>query len=150
MSNAPICWQEGSQRHASSGDHRNTASGAISLAGVGLAHRQFDAQGRSEPNSTIYWEAPASWVLQAGQILRVHTGREIDRASMNYTDSVGAHFHAFAEKSNFVLNNNYGDEPSLWAKDRDGRWSVRIDGAWYLPYPPEGVELRRVGDHLVP
>ncbi len=131
-------------------DLTNTASTAINLGGAGLTHRTYDAQGRLEPNSTIYWQGSAAIVLQPGQVLRVHTGRESDRGVMNYEDSVGAHYHAFAESNNFVLNNAQGDEPSIWAKDSNGRWSIRIDGAWYSPHPPEGAVLRRSGDNLVP
>ncbi|MCB1103357.1 MAG: hypothetical protein H7A44_08120 [Opitutaceae bacterium] len=131
-------------------DITNTATTAISLGGSGLTHREYDAQGQLKQESTVYWQGSARQVLQPGQVLRVHTGRESDRAAMSYQDSVGAHYHAFAESYNFVLNNAQGDEPSIWAKDRNDRWSIRIDGAWYSPYPPEGIALRRMGDRLVP
>jgi len=131
-------------------DITNNTGSTLSLDGAGLAHRTFDAQGRVQPTSTIYWEGGRGQVLSAGQILRVHTGRESERHLMNYEDSVGTHFHVFAESSNFVLNNAQGDEPSIWVRGQDRNWSVRLDGAWYAAYPGEGVALRRVGNNLVP
>lgn len=130
-------------------DLQNTGDAAVNLSTLNLCHVQFSNQGVPEDKPTIYWTGKYGEVLNPGQVLRVHTGKSEHAGSMAYNDAQGVHLHAFAEKGNFVLNNNYGDVISVWWKGQDGKWN-KEDAAGYDPNPPEGVILKRVGDKLIP
>ncbi len=130
-------------------DLQNTGDASVNLSMLNLCHVQFSNQGVPEDKPTIYWTGKYEEVLKPGQILRVHTGKSAYASSMAYNDTQGVHLHAFAEKGNFVLNNNYGDVISVWWKDKDGNWR-KEDAAGYDPNPPEGVILKRAGDKLIP
>jgi len=130
-------------------DLQNTGDAAVNLSTLNLCHVQFSSQGVPEDKPTIYWTGEYGKVLNPGQIVRVHTGKSAYASSMAYDDAQGVHLHSYAEKGNFVLNNDYGDVISVWWKDKDGNWH-KEDTAGYDPKPPEGVVLRRVGDKLIP
>ncbi len=130
-------------------DLQNTGDTSVSLSSLHLYHVEFSAQGVPNKDLAHYWTGKYGEVLNPGQIVRVHTGKSEYASGMAYNDSQGVHLHSFAEKGNFVLNNNYGDAISVYWKDKDGKWR-KEDGAAYDPYPPEGVVLRRVGDKLIP
>jgi hypothetical protein len=130
-------------------DLQNNGDVAVNLSILNLCHVQFSSQGVPEHKPTIYWTGKYGEVLNPGQILRVHTGRSGYIGNMAYDDAHGVYSHAFAEKGNFVLNNNYGDVVSVWWKGQDSEWN-RGDAARYDSNPPEGAILRRVGDKLIP
>ena len=85
--------------------------------------------------------------LSPGQIVRVHTGRIRDAASMGATDQQGVNYHAYAEKGNFVLNNRCGDCLSVWWKHGES-WHKNDESA-YAANPGEGKVLQRLGNGLV-
>jgi len=125
-------------------DIRNGSSTAISLADKGLAHVTYDQHGRPNPQPVIYWSGDPLVSLQPGQTVRIHTGKRADAWQTDAVDAAGASFHSYAEESNFVLNNSYGDTVSLWKKDASGKWPApSIDYASYAANPPEGRVLQR-------
>lgn len=81
--------------------------------------------------------------LKPGQVVRVHSGREILLAQMNLEDALGADVHLFTGQG-YIWNNDCGDAAGLW---NGSSWT---DKASYDPHPPEGQVLHRVGDKLVP
>jgi hypothetical protein len=128
-------------------DLKNTGDAAVSLSTLRLANREFDGSCRVKTNTQIFWTGPSSGSLNPGQIVRVHTGRSRDAASMSAVDQQGVHYRAYAEKGNFVLNNSCGDTLSvLW---KSGESWYTDDEAAYAPNPTEGKVLQRVGKSLV-
>ena len=128
-------------------DIRNESSASVSFANVSLDHTKFEA-GCSNPRYSPHWAANPPFLLDSGAVLRVHTGKEADRALMKIEDREGAALHVFANSGLFVLNNDCGDTLTLWLLE-DGNWK-KLDQAGYDPRPPEGAVLYRVGDKLQP
>ena len=126
----------------------NKGSSSLSLADYHLSNLEFDSHCVPKPQSVIYWRGDPTKTLAPGQTVRVHTGRSADWWAANQEDKQGVHYHSFAERSWFVLNNRCGDAIGVWTKDRNGDYQ-RVDSAAYDPNPPEGVILGRSGDKLV-
>jgi hypothetical protein len=127
-------------------DLKNVGDAAVSLSSLHLANREFDGSCRVKTNAQIYWTGPSSVTLSPGQIVRIHTGRSRDAASMSAEDQLGVNCHSYAEKGTFVLNNKCGDTLSVWWKHGDN-WH-KDDEATYGPNPTEGRILQRVGSGL--
>jgi len=130
-------------------DLENTGDAPVSLSTLNLCHIEFSSQGIPDNEPKIYWTGKYGKVLNPGQLVRIHTGKSAYASYMAYTDKQGVHLHSFAEKGNFVLNNDYGDTISVWWKDNDGKW-YKDDLADYDPNPPEGAVLKRYDDKLIP
>lgn len=127
-------------------DLKNIGDAAVSLSSLHLANREFDGNCRVKTNAQIYWTGPSNVSLISGQIVRVHTGRSRDAASMRAVDQQDVHCHAYAEKGNFVLNNRCGDTLSVWWKHGEN-WHKNDESA-YAPNPAEGKVLQRLGNGL--
>lgn len=128
-------------------DLKNTGDTAVSLSSLNLANQEFDGSCRVKTEAQIYWTGRSNVSLAPGEIVRVHTGRSTDVASMATEDQQGVHHHDYAGKGNFVLNNKCGDTLSVWWKSGE-KW-YKDDEAGYAPNPTEGKVLRRVGQSLV-
>ena len=129
-------------------DLKNLGNAPVTLAVLNLAHSEFHPGCALKEEAVIYWAGPSSMALQPGELVRVHTGRSADAWQMTYEDRAGVHHHSYAESGSFVLNNDCGDNLTLWWKGQDGLWR-REDWASYGPYPGDGKILHRVGDRLV-
>ncbi len=129
-------------------DLKNIGDANVTLSMLHLSDTDFEP-GCGAKQPTIYWNGSQYTTLKPGEIVRVHTGKSADVASMRSEDKSGVHYHAYAEKGNFVLNNTCGDTLAVWYKDKDGKWR-QDDEASYSPKPPEGTVLYRAGASLVP
>lgn len=135
------------QLHGEWVDLINNHNGRLSLKGVSLDHTAFGAT-CADRSFALYWQAADVLTLEAGEILRIHTGKYADAGQMAEEDRVGAHKHVWGEHGSFKLNNGAcGDVLTLWYTD--GAKFEAIDAASYAPYPPEGVALVREGEKLV-
>jgi hypothetical protein len=130
-------------------DLKNIGDAAVRLSSLHLANTQFGPACQIHKQAQIYWNDKSSTVLQPGETVRVHTGREVEAWRMNQEDRLGVNHHSFADSGNFVLNNDCGDNLSVWWQGQDEKWH-RDDAASYDPYPPEGQVLQRSGSKLVP
>ncbi|HRY49088.1 MAG TPA: hypothetical protein P5186_13655 [Candidatus Paceibacterota bacterium] len=129
-------------------DIQNIGDTGVSLAAVHLAHSEFHPGCSLKNEASIYWNGTSSPELRPGETVRIHTGRSSDTWQMSPEDRNGVHHHAYAEMGSFVLNNDCGDNVSVWWKDKDGNWH-REDRAGYGPRPQEGKILQRMGDRLI-
>jgi hypothetical protein len=129
-------------------DLKNIGDSAINLAVLNLAHSEFHHGCSLKEEAQIYWTGSASVALRPGEMVRVHTGRSADAWQMTMEDRSGVNHHSFAESGSFVLNNDCGDNLTLWWRGQDGKWH-REDKASYGPNPHDGKILYRVGDRLV-
>jgi hypothetical protein len=127
-------------------DLKNVGDAAVALSALHLAHTEFGVQCVPKPQPSIYWDGPAGTTLRPGEIVRVHTGKSRDSSLMKAEDNSGVHYHSYAERGSFVLNNVCGDNLSVWWQHGD-KWH-RNDQARYAPNPPEGKVLQRVGENL--
>ncbi|BFU94368.1 MAG: hypothetical protein NTNFB02_10900 [Nitrospira sp.] len=120
-------------------DFKNVGDEAYSLNGISLQHIAYQDRCRDGK-----WAAVMSFkgVLQAGLVVRIHSGDELPLSEMYPEDAAGADIHLFTGR-NYVWNNDCGDTAGLW----DGK--VWIDAASYDPYPVEGKILVRQGDKLI-
>jgi len=131
-------------------DLQNTSDTALNLGGFHLANREFDSRCIAKPAPVVYWFGDSRITLQRGEIVRIHTGKEVDSYSMLQADRQGVHYHSFANRGWFVLNNRCGDTISVWSKDSAGNYqSPAEDEASYDPNPPDGEILVRKGNKLV-
>ena len=121
-------------------DFQNDGTAPFPLAGITLYHLAYQPRCR-DPR----WDAVQSFsgTLDPGQIVRVHSGEELTVAQMHAEDVVGADYHVFIGRRNYVWNNDCGDTAAL----HNGK--AFEDQASYDPYPPEGLVLHRQGDKLV-
>lgn len=129
-------------------DLSNVGDTGVKFSTLNLAHSEFAPGCQIKPNPTLYWKGDSDLVLMPNQIVRVHTGYYSQSHLMHPDDKSGVHYHAFAERGNFVLNNDCGDVISVWWKSAN-EWH-RDDYAGYASNPPEGQILYRNGDKLVP
>ena len=131
-------------------DLRNVSHQTVNFSGFALANRTFTSRCEVIKQAVIYWNGKSTLALLPGQILRLHTGKTLDYASMNNEDAQGTNLHAYAESGNFILNNKCGDALSTWWWD-SGKKEWRFeDGAYYEPEPGDGVILVRQGNILAP
>lgn len=127
---------------------QNNGNASLNLGNFYLANREFDSHCVAKPQPVIYWGGDGAKTLAPGQTVRVHTGKFADWWAANTEDKNGVHYHSFAEKGWFVLNNRCGDTISVWTKDRAGQY-LNVDSASYDPNPPDGAILERSGNKLV-
>lgn len=123
-------------------DIKNATAGTVSIGGLELYHLAYPRDG-GRPT----WEKVCvlSGNLGSGQVLRIHSGREVPVASMRLEDRTGADFHTFSNREAYVWNNAESDTSGIW-KPAAESW---VDRATYDANPPEGVVLVRVGEKLV-
>jgi len=124
-------------------DLKNTGTNAVNLTGLILKHVAYApgaAQGHWEPVLTF-----TQGVLNPGQVVRVHAGQTRNHEVIRPEDRVGANFHLFSGKDEYVWNNDRGDISSLWAPGA----AAPYDSAGYAPPAPDGVILVRSGNALV-
>jgi len=130
-------------------DLKNIGDAAVSLSTLHLAQSKFGPGCQLKERASIYWNRVPSIALSPGETVRVHTGHESDSYLMSTEDRSGVHHHAYVNNGNFVLNNDCGDNLSIWWQGNDKQWH-QDDAASYDAYPPEGQILRRVGSKLMP
>lgn len=130
-------------------DLKNTGDGSVNLSDINLSNFRFDANCKRHESPTIYWTGKSTDVLQVGKIVRVHTGKSSQSASMLAADRNGADIHAYADSGNFILNNKCGDVLGVWYKKTTDRSWGKDDGASYDPNPREGAILVRAGLKLI-
>ena len=131
-------------------DLRNNGATALNLGGFHLANREFDSRCVAKSQPVVYWFGDSRITLQPGEIVRVHTGNERDAYHMLQSDRQEVHYHSFANRGWFVLNNRCGDTISVWSKDAQGNYvAPSVDEASYDPNPPDGEVLVRKGTKLV-
>ena len=120
-------------------DFRNDTGSSANLDGVALYHRAYTGQ-------QSRWAQIMTFTgnLGAGEIVRVHSGQHREGV-IAAEDLVGATYHLFTGKDEYVWNNVQGDAPLLNYEHRN----ETIDTASYDPNPPEGVVLVRQGNKLV-
>jgi len=123
-------------------DLANVSDKRVDVAGVGLWHIAYDANGNG------HWEKVTSFskgIIQPGQIIRVHAGHG-PVSALRPEDKEGADFHIFTDRDAYVWNNqDYGDCAGLFMEGD----ANPFDKACYDRDPPEGMVLDRVGDRLV-
>lgn len=120
-------------------DLQNVSSSSIKLDGVELYHIAYAPDGSGRWDKIMGFQG----VLQANQIIRVHSGSGPESA-LRQEDLAGAQIHLFSGR-NYVWNNDRGDCSALWQSGE----SAPFDKACYDPNPPEGVVLVRLNDKLV-
>lgn len=119
-------------------DIQNVEPRPVDLSGLEVLHRT--AAGAFEQVVLL------SGVLKAGNVMRLHSGKQENAGAMRYEDKTGADIHVFTGADRFVWNNGReGDAPTLW--HRPSRQT--LDQTSYDGYPPEGQVLVRVGAKLV-
>lgn len=128
-------------------DIKNVGDAKVDLSTLYLSNREFDGSCQVKTESKIYWEGENDASLDPGEIVRIHTGRNRDTASMDAADQNDVQHHIFAEKGSFVLNNKCGDTLRVWRKNGDS-WK-KDDEAAYASNPDEGKVLQRIGVSLV-
>jgi len=121
-------------------DFKNTGAIGAKLDGVELYHLAF---GAGRPTWKLVMNF--SGTLEAGKVVRVHSGQQRDVSVLRQEDLVSADYHLFSGEDQYVWNNAEGDKAGLW----DACAKHWIDQASYDPYPPEGVILVRVGEKLM-
>jgi hypothetical protein len=123
-------------------DIKNTSHTGVLLTGVDLYHKAYSPDGSSQ------WEkvVSLSGVLPGGNTLRVHAGQVRPISVISNEDILGAEYHNFTGRDEYVWNNREGDHPGLWIPATK-EW---VDLTSYDPNPPEGAVLVRSGAKLVP
>ena len=126
-------------------DIKNVGDQSVRFATMELHDTTF-APGCRADGTECYWRGgQGQEVLAPGQILRVHTGSKRYEATLSAEDrGSDVTWTAFAERGNFVLNNDCGDVITvIWSDGSGKRWK---DSAAYDPQPPEGAVLYRWPD----
>ncbi|OGL74594.1 hypothetical protein A3F52_00855 [Candidatus Uhrbacteria bacterium RIFCSPHIGHO2_12_FULL_47_11] len=121
-------------------DIQNNGTQPLSLNDVKLYHWAYTTGTSGEWKKVMGF----SGMLGSMKTVRVHSGREIPLAHMNYINREGVEHHLFTGK-NYVWNNAREDKPRLWHVPSE-QW---IDKTSYEAYPPEGKILKRVSLKLV-
>lgn len=129
-------------------DLRNIGGASVTLSLIHLAHREYSDNCVRKEKPVIYWTGSSATIVQPGETVRLHTGRSSDAWQMASADRSGVNYHAYAESGSFVLNNDCGDEMSIWWKGSDGNFHLE-DVAGYDANPPDGAILYRSGNKLV-
>ena len=124
-------------------DIKNTGNQSANLENVELNHKAFSPQDPAGRWVGIF--TFPNFILRAGEVVRIHSGRNRDLSVIAPADMSGANYHGFTGMDNYVWNNREGDTAALWNLTHSD-W---IEQSSYDPYPPEGVVLVRVGSKLV-
>lgn len=123
-------------------DIRNVGYGAVSLEGISIYHRTYDAYGNPKDWESVF---NFSGSLDAGKTVRVHSGQKINTSELDAEDRQGADYHLFRGTNQYVWNNNSADHPSIVNKPQNS-W---VDQAHYKANPPRDKILQRSGDDLI-
>jgi hypothetical protein len=129
-------------------DLKNIGDQSVTLSWLNLSNFHYDNNCKREDSPTIYWTGESTDVLGVGKIVRVHTGRASQSASMLAADRAGADLHVFANRGNFILNNKCGDVLGVWYKSTQDKSWLKDDGTYYDPNPGEGAVLVRTNAKL--
>ena len=123
-------------------DFQNVGTEAYPLEGIKLQHIAYNFQ---SPNG--YWDDVMSFsgTLLVGEIVRIHSGGEID--NLTSIDRNGANHHLFTGRNMYSWNNDRQDSPRIILVQNGN--ILEIDRADYSANPPEGKILKRIGDKLV-
>lgn len=122
-------------------DIKNNTTSGINLSNIEIYHRAYTStypQGKWEKVFSI------DWVLPQGDILRIHSGKEITLSLISYQDRIGADWHAFTGKD-YIWNNDKSDAPLIF----NAFTRTTLDKATYSANPLEGKVLIRKGDFLI-
>lgn len=124
-------------------DIKNVGRFPATLTGLELYHLAYPGSG-GQPT----WERVTGLQgsLGAGQVLRIHSGRQIPLSMLQAQDIQAADYHAFVGRDLYVWNNAQGDSSGIWNATSKS-W---VDKASYDPKPPEGAILVRMVEKLVP
>lgn len=126
-------------------DIKNIGTESVRFSSMQLSHTVFGKHCDEIRGTETYWTPTGTQALEPGGQVRVYTGRRADKPLMRPEDRA-PDWEAFAERSNFVLNNACGDVlKTTWADNTENR----SDTAAYRSNPPEGSVLTRVGNLLV-
>jgi len=122
-------------------DIKNVGTESVRFSSMELHDTTFGPGCRVD-GTERYWSGGGNELLAPGQILRVHTGSKQYQSTLSAEDrGSDVNWSAFAERGNFVLNNDCGDVITvIWADGAGKRWK---DSAGYDPNPPEGAVLYR-------
>ncbi len=129
-------------------DIKSIGTEGIRISTIELSDHLYHSDCQDTGKSQVYWhDTGTTGTLNAGQIIRVHTGKKSDEALMLDIDKGSVDWRSFANRGNFVLNNACGDVLTItWQDARGNRYS---DAASYKPNVPEGAILVRSGQTLV-
>ena len=128
-------------------DIENNGIELITFSRIQLHHTLFNELCQTRGETEKFWSAEGNGLLKPGQILRVHSGRHQDKRLMSDEDQDDADWHAYAERADFVLNNQCGEIIVLtWQDDEEREYK---DVASYAPHPPEDQILERVDNQLI-
>ena len=125
-------------------DVKNVGTSEVNFSSVRLYHVAYTPQGtRWAP--VVEEAVMITAVLEAGTILRIHSGAVRDLSVLRKEDIDGADLHVFTGRDWFVWNNFRDDTAALWQP------ATRqfVDRASYSAPVPEGAVLVRRGDRLV-
>jgi hypothetical protein len=125
----------------------NDGTELITFSRIQLHHTLFNGHCQTRGETEKFWSAEGNGLFKPGQILRVHTGRHQDKKLMSDEDYDDADWHAYAERDDFVLNNQCGEIIVLTWQDEEGR--EYKDVASYAPHPPVDGILVRSGKQLI-
>ncbi len=123
-------------------DIKNVGTQPVAFVSIEVHDTTFGHHCRID-GTECYWRGRnGADTLQPGQILRVHTGSKQYENTLSAEDrGTDVNWSGYAERGNFVLNNDCGDVITvIWADVAGKRWK---DSAGYDPNPPEGVVLYR-------
>jgi hypothetical protein len=129
-------------------DIENVGTESITFSNIKLHHTKFNSLCQTRGGTECYWNAEGRGLLKPAQILRVHTGKQCEKAQLAPVDDGDTDWHAYAERDNFVLNNRCGDIIVITWVDEQGR-SFK-DAASYAPNPRAGAILVRLDNQLIP
>jgi len=125
-------------------DLRNHGSKTLTTKGISLYHVVETGPGGGPEYRFVVTLPDCS--LKPGEVLRVHSGRRRDLATLPSEDRAGAEWRTFTNEAGYVWGDRQGDTAMLYeAASRE-----MIDWASFDPDPPEGLFLQRQGAKLVP
>ena len=128
-------------------DFKNIGTESVPFSSMELSHALYGPRCEVTGRRESYWSGGGVNSLTPGEMLRIHTGQKAHESLMSPEDRGVVAARGFAERSNFVLNNQCGDVIAIaWHDGRGNRYS---DTASYRANQPEGAILTRVGTELV-
>jgi hypothetical protein len=128
-------------------DINNIGTESVPFSRMELSHALYGSRCEVTGRREAYWTGSGASSLEPGRVIRIYTGQKAHESLMSPVDRGEVEWRAFAERSNFVLNNQCGDVISIaWHDGRGNRYSDTVS---YRANQPEGAILTRVGTELV-
>jgi hypothetical protein len=124
-------------------DMKNVTSGTLDLSGVFVRHIGYSPAHPSGQWDVVF-QFPKGSTLKAGEIVRIHSGKQTNIAMINQNDVDGANWHYFTGVDNYVWNNDKNDCVNLSMSLP----TTHFDQACYAAPVAEGAILIRNGDRL--